>query len=109
MSAAASGGESYPVVTVAGEVDATTAGQLRDALEARAPGGTRRLIVDLSELEFMDSMGMHVLMRVHRTLEERGGWLSLVAPQAAVMRLLQLSGVGQAIPLYDSVADAVAE
>jgi anti-sigma B factor antagonist len=109
VSAAASGGESYVVVTLTGEVDATTAGQLRDVLEARAPSGTRRLIVDLSGLEFMDSMGMHVLMRVHRTLEERGGWLSLVAPQHAVMRLLRLSGVEQAIPIYDSISEAVAE
>jgi anti-anti-sigma factor len=97
------------MVTLAGEVDATNAEQLHSALESVVREHPSLMLVDLSGLSFMDSTGLRMLLRASRELDRRGGVLGLVAPQASVARVLQLTKADQLIPVYDSVADAAAD
>ena len=96
----------HTLVTLAGECDLHTGRQLRDVLTSEVSRGTRRMILDLSELTFMDSTGMQVLLSVRTVLNVRGGILALVAPQPVVARILQLTGADQYIPVYGSLEDA---
>jgi len=98
--------ESYIVVTLAGEVDVTTAQQMRDVLMSQAAQGTPRLIVDLSGLGFMDSSGVRVLLTVRGALEASGRTLALASPQPVVARMLSLVGADQLIPVYGSLGEA---
>jgi anti-anti-sigma factor len=102
-----SGGDSYIVVTLAGESDVYTYDQLRGALEAEAGRGIALLVVDLAELEFMDSTGVQVLLDVRVLMHDRGGKLALARPQNTVARVLNLVGADQLIPVYPSVEEAV--
>jgi anti-anti-sigma factor len=104
-----SAGAAYTLVALAGEVDATNAEELHGVLESVAREHPRLLLVDLSGLNFMDSTGLRMLLRANRTLDRQGGVLGLVAPQAAVSRVLQLTKADQLVPVYDSVADAAAD
>jgi len=102
-------GATYTVVVLAGEVDATNSDELYGVLESVVAQQPRLLIVDMSELSFMDSTGLRMLLRSTRALDQQGGVLALAAPQLAVARVLQLTRADQLIPVYDSVAGAIAD
>lgn len=99
---------SYVLVTLAGESDFANGRQLRDALVSQLSRGARRLIVDVSGLDFMDSTGVNVLLAVRSSLRARGGSLVLVAPQPMVARVLGAMRAGQVITVYATVEEAVA-
>lgn len=103
-----SSGAPYTLVALAGELDATNNQQLRHTLEAEIAAGPRRLIVDLSQLEFMDSSALKVLLHGHRALARRGGALALAHPQGPVARVLALTRADQLVPVSDSVEQAAA-
>jgi anti-sigma B factor antagonist len=109
VSAPESPGATYTVVVLAGEVDATNSDELYGVLESVVNQQPRLLIVDMSELTFMDSTGLRMLLRSTRSLDAHGGVLALAAPQVAVARVLQLTRADQLIPVYGSVADAIAD
>ena len=102
-----SGGDSYIVVTLAGESDVYTYDQLRGALEAETARGAALLVVDLAGLEFMDSTGVQVLLDIRVLMNSRGGKLVLARPQNTVARVLNLVGADQLIPVYASVEEAI--
>jgi anti-anti-sigma factor len=97
------------VVVLAGEVDATNSDELYGVLDSVVTQQPRLLVVDMSELSFMDSTGLRMLLRSSRALDQQGGVLALAAPQISVARVLQLTRADQLIPVYDSVADAIAD
>jgi anti-sigma B factor antagonist len=98
----------YAVVSVAGEIDAGSERQFRDALTWVLVRGVVRIVVDLAGVEFMASAGIGVLMGVRRVLANEGGSLVLASPHGEVAQVLSMSGVSKAIPVAASVADAVA-
>jgi len=102
-------GEAYTVVSLTGEVDATNSEELYGVLESVVLQLPRLLVVDLSELTFMDSTGLRMLLRSSRELDQQGGVLALAAPQVSVARVLQLTRADQLIPVYATVTDAIAE
>jgi anti-anti-sigma factor len=85
------------VVRVRGELDVATAGALEKLLlRPRDRGEVVKL--DLTELGFMDSTGLRVLLRAQQAAE-RGGWeVVLTGASAPVQRLFDLSGVHAALP-----------
>ncbi|MCZ0982197.1 STAS domain-containing protein [Streptomyces diastatochromogenes] len=96
------------VLTVAGELDMETAGRLQELLTEQFGQGRRRLVLDLSALDFMDSSGLNVLIRAVNRARESDGDLYLAAPTPAVRRILEITGVMTTIPPHDAVADALA-
>jgi anti-anti-sigma factor len=65
------------------------------------------LVLDLSELAFLDSAGIHCLFRLARSLTQRGGELRLVVPpEAPSHRILQIVDPGGFIPMHPTPADA---
>jgi len=105
----ASAGAAHAVVVLTGEVDATNSEELYGVLESVVLQHPRLLVVDLTELSFMDSTGLRMLLRSSRELDQQGGVLALAAPHASVARVLQLTRADQLIPVYASIADAVAD
>jgi anti-anti-sigma factor len=97
---------SWVIADVAGEADASTVDQLRDALIAQLPPDVRRVIVDLSGLCFIGSLGVHVLLDAARILADRGGSLVLISPAPIVARILSLTGADELIPVYPGLAEA---
>ena len=81
------------VIRVFGELDLATSPALEQEL-ARVGGEEPPLIVvDLAELEFMDSTGLSVLVRAHQRAEETGQRFGLINSSQQVQRLLTLTGV----------------
>ena len=79
------------VIHVRGEIDMATAGRLRDVIEPHM-GPEQTIILDLSEVEFMDSSSLHVLIQARGRLTENGGSLILRNPSSAAHRVLTVGG-----------------
>jgi anti-anti-sigma factor len=100
-------GGDVSVVTLAGEVDLDGSSQLRDVLLSCVETAPVT-VVDFSEVAFLDSSGINVLISTHQAADSRGVSFRLAAPQQAVLRVLQLVGVDTLIPCYPTVDQALA-
>jgi anti-sigma B factor antagonist len=89
-------------VAVRGEVDLVTAPELTAALEERIRRSSGPLVVDLSAVDFLDSCGIHCLVRARALLGRKDRQLAIVCPRANVRRVLELAGIDQLVALYDS-------
>jgi anti-sigma B factor antagonist len=85
--------------TVSGELDLASAPELEQALDQVRPELTKLVIVDLRELEFMDSTGLSIIVRAHQRLSEIGCELTLIKGPPQVQRLLDLTGVADRLRL----------
>lgn len=103
-----SDGQPYTLVAIAGEADVTNREDLRRALDEEVAREPHMLILDLSGLRFMDSSALHVILQANRALDRHGGMMALVAPQEAVAKMLRLTTADRLVPVFRSVADAVA-
>jgi anti-anti-sigma factor len=81
------------VVVPTGELDLATAPALEDALGRAFGDGTQRVVLDLRELEFIDSSGLRTLLTARRRAEEAGSRFSLVAGHRGLERTLEIAGV----------------
>ena len=101
-------GPEQAVVSVAGDVDMHTEGQLRDALVRLSQGTARHVVLDLSGVEFMASAGVHVLLAMSAQLERAGGSLVLACVHPMVARVMSLTGAEVLVPVLPTVAEALA-
>ncbi len=96
----------HAVVALSGELDLLEAPGVTTHLIAAVAAYGPSIIVDLAELEFIDSCGLGVLVRVLRWTRGCGGDLSLAAPQHRVSRILQITGLIDVFPVYSNVEQA---
>ena len=90
------------VLAVVGEVDMANAATFGAAIES-VFDENRRVVVDLTEVQFFDSSGLAALVRGSRALAERGIELWAVAPRTGVVRqALELTELDQMFPIVDS-------
>jgi anti-anti-sigma factor len=89
---------------VIGEIDAHTADVLRAQLLPDADGDDVR--IDLSAVTFIDSSGLRVLLEAHRTLQQAGRRLVLVAPSRHVVRLFEVTGLTGALDVEPPLGTA---
>jgi anti-sigma B factor antagonist len=92
------------VVSPHGEIDLTTSEALRIAMDRAVDDGATALVLDLSDVTFMDSTALGVLVSFHRRLGER---LVLAAAQPVVLRLLEITKFTSVLRLTDSVTSAL--
>jgi anti-sigma B factor antagonist len=96
------------VVVAPEEIDITNAGLLRAALQSASSTGVRTVVADLSGTRFCDSAGLNVLVRAHQRGEEQGREIRLVMSEPDIMHIFVLTGIDQVIPIFPSLAEAVA-
>ncbi|MEU4204772.1 STAS domain-containing protein [Streptomyces sp. NPDC045470] len=97
------------IVTVAGELDHHTADLLRESLERCVADGFARLVVDCSQLEFMDSTGLNVLLGARLKAEAGGGGVHLAGMQPVVARVFEITGADAVFTVHDSLDKALAD
>lgn len=80
------------MVVVSGEVDAATSDTLRAAIFDVIEGGQTSVVVDMSEVSFIDSSGLRVLIGGYKAADSAGGRLRVGSPSESVVRLLEITG-----------------
>ena len=79
------------VIRVSGDLDAQTSSQLDDVITSQLERGFDEIVLDLSELEFVDSSGLRSMVLARGPQGE--GRVVLRSPSASVMRLLDITGL----------------
>ncbi len=95
------------IVAIGGELDIVTSRQLDDHL-TRARRTHLRIVLDLTEVEFMDTSSLAVIVGHWKRLEAAGGTLVLAGARYRYTKTLWITGLADRLPLYNSVDDAVA-
>lgn len=88
-------------VDLHGAIDLETAPELSDELEELAKQGAKLVIVDLTDVEFLDSSGLRALVHGARMVEEGGGRLLVEGASGAVERVLELTDVLRRLSISD--------
>ncbi len=99
--------EGLTVARVVGEIDLATAPELRDRL-AEIPSDTASLIVDLSEVTFLDSTGLSVLVATWKRLKDDDGAndFRLVVSRPTIQRVLEVTGLAQVFEVFPTLEEA---
>jgi len=94
------------VVRLGGELDLYNADAVRTALAEAAAASPDRLVIDLAEVDFVDSTALGVLIEARAKVDAER--LVLAAPQLDTRRTLQVSGLDRHLPVHDTVEEALA-
>jgi anti-anti-sigma factor len=91
-------------IGLAGELDLSNVPELRDALEVSSDEtAPERLVIDLTQLDFIDSTGIALLVEVNRIVQKNRTCLEIVKPEDGnVHRLLELTGLYEQLPFTTS-------
>lgn len=89
-------------LALSGELDLVSSPVLSRAVDDLARSDLELLIVDLRGLVFMDSTGLHALIRAQNQVQEAGRRFALVRGPEQVQRLFDLTGVADALTIADS-------
>ncbi len=96
-----------PVVVAPEEIDITNAARLRAGLLDAAAHGDGTLVVDMSQTQFCDSAGLHVLVRAHNRAQAEGGEVRLVIRGAHLRRIFAVTGIDGVIPSFPALEQAL--
>lgn len=97
--------QGHAIVTPAGEIDISTADELRDCLSGLAASG-QPLVVDLDQVTFIDSAGLAALVGGAKQAAAHGGSLSAVCARQKTRGLFRLTGLYSRIPLARTLDEA---
>ena len=97
------------VASVSGEIDLSNAGDLGDAIGRRLTNEALGLVLDLTDVDYLDSSGIHLIYELHDRLRNRGQDIRVViAPGAVIGEALRLADVPRAVGAAESVEAALA-
>ncbi|MEV6306101.1 STAS domain-containing protein [Actinoplanes sp. NPDC051861] len=96
------------VLHLRGELDADTSGELHTALAGLLERPVPRIVVDLTELKFCDSVGLSAFITSKQVIAARGGWLSFAGANPFLAQLLETVGLGRYFAIFPEIDDAIA-
>ncbi len=99
--------DEWTVVVLSGQLDVATAPDLRQALQEAQYAGAHRVVVDLADLQFLDSFGLGVLVGGLRRARLHGGRLVLAAANDRIRRILEVTGLDRTFQLTEDVAEVL--
>jgi anti-anti-sigma factor len=97
------------IASAFGEIDLATAPALVEAIESELGRSTpARLVIDLSEVSFLDSSGLNALVRLQKLLEDRAIALRLVIPSGHVVRqVFEITSLTEPLSVVGGLDDAL--
>ncbi len=96
------------IVTLNGEIDLETVGELRRHFQEAQADGVSEMVLDLENVGFIDSVGLSTLADASRRLRTAGGWLRVVSTRQNLRRLLDITGLIRFLPIFSDVTSALA-
>lgn len=95
------------LIRVEGEVDLSNASLLEEKI-TEADRGEKNVLLDLEGLEFIDSTGLTVIVRLGKRIKERGGELSIAIVKPSIRKLFAITALDKQFGIFDSLGDASA-
>ena len=97
-----------PGVLVRGELDVDTAPRLTNVLDREIRASVGPFVVDLCDLDFLDSSGVSVLVRARALLGREDRELVVICPPGAARRIFEITNIAELLVLFDSREQAAA-
>ncbi len=97
----------HTVVSVTGEIDVYTAPKLREALIELVNAGSYHIVVDVEQVEFLDSTGLGVLVGGLKRVRSHSGSLQVVCTKERLLKIFRITGLTKVFSIHESVSDAV--
>jgi anti-sigma B factor antagonist len=94
-------------VAAVGDIDIDWSEELRECLNSIVDRDERQIVLDLSQVRFVDSTFLGVLVGIRNRLLPVGGQVAVVCPHSQVVKTFQLTGLDQVFPLYSTLDDVV--
>ena len=95
-----------PVINIVGEIDLSSAPGAYSVMWRISGNGKRSLIINLEELDFMDSSGLQALLRLREKLRVRRRRVLLVGAKPPIKKLFRLTGFDQLFQLFPDAEEA---
>lgn len=96
------------IVNVSGDVDHLTASLIKDIVnDGILKYKSNRIIIDLNDVNFMDSSGIGMLIGRYKDMQLRNGEIALTGVNKSINKILELSGINKIIKIFDSVSLAI--
>jgi anti-sigma B factor antagonist len=99
--------DTCPCFKISGSLDASSAAKTKDMLRSRIDGGTHRFVIDLSEVDFLDSSGLSVLVTALKSARSAGGDIALRSPQREIRTLLEITRLYRVFDILENDEQAV--
>ncbi len=99
--------DGVPVVRVRGEVDVATAPALRESLDGAVDGGPGTVVVDLSEVTFIDSTGLGVLIGARKRCVDSGRAFRVVVADPRILKVFQITGLDELFTIHPALEPAL--
>ena len=93
-------------LNVTGSIDASTSPNVEQAVNAALVGGRRRLIFDMSGVNYISSAGLRAMLLAAKQAKAAGGGVAVFGLQAGVEEVFTISGFGRIVPIASSDAEA---
>ena len=94
------------IVAINGSLDSTTSPEAQKSLDA-VVAGARKVALDFSQLDYISSAGLRILLGVAKQLRAKGGTLGMFGLNQSVREVFDISGFSSILPFYPSEADAL--
>jgi anti-sigma B factor antagonist len=99
--------EGVVICQVSGELDASNARELLDAIDREAAAGATRIVLSLAKLDYIDSSGLGALVKCLKNARSRGGDVKLSGLKPEVKKVLELTRLDRIFDIFGSEEDAV--
>ncbi len=90
------------VLCLHGELDLASAPLLQGEIESTQADDATLVVLDLDDLEFIDSTGLRIILAAHERSRERGQMLALTRGSQQVQRLMSITRVGEHLRIIES-------
>ncbi len=88
------------LIKLIGTLDVVGTGEIETKFSGYCAGRNVRVVVDLSEVDFLASIGIRLLTSSAKSVASRGGRMALLNPGPEVQHVLEITGIPEIIPMY---------
>jgi len=95
------------LIKLIGSLDMTSTYVTEVEFVRRCAGDHARVLVDLSKVDYLSSIGIPMLINTAKSVISHGGKMALLNPQRSVAEVLDITGIPQIIPIYNDLESAM--
>ncbi len=99
--------ESITTISLSGRFDATVVGRFKEFLNSLSPNGAERYVVDLANLQYIDSGGLGCLVSFLRRVRQNGGDIKVATLSGKVRAVFELTKLHRIFEIYDDSSAAI--
>jgi len=100
-------GNSLPVMELSGEIDVYSSRQLKQQMIAVIESGSKEMVVDLTDVVYLDSSALGVFIGGLKRMREVNGNILLVCPSERIRRVFEITGLDHIFDIYDTKVEAM--